>query len=473
MESSDLKAVPVDLAKLVEAMDMQGDESPFFYVLDTETGKVFEFPRDEDELDLEVDEEEETDSESAAPEPKWLRDASDEERAAFEAWEIQDERMEQVPPVETRQAYRLMAEFAETTEDMRLGEELSRAIRGSGAFRRFKDVLLEFPQQREKWFAFEAERKRQWAIEWLESIEIRPASLAKQEEAQQRTAAEAVATYPEPIQRLFELGDDSADENTSEKWPDYRGKYGIESQHIPDLIRLLDDAKFLFDQFDDETEDWTPESFAPIHAWRALGQLGAVEAARPMLEMVEKAKNETAYEGVPYALALLGPAVLPVVTEYLRSQRFDEWTRVAALDALVHIARRHPETRERAIEEMTATLRDHPINPESLNGLLVVDLVKLKGTQAAPVLREAYAAGTVDESMAGTWSEVRKSLNIKPQPDDPPDRPRLGFGVNNRLPHHGFGTPSPQPDRKRDEQKKKEKNKRKQAKKAKRQNRRR
>jgi hypothetical protein len=43
------------------------------------------------------------------------------------------------------------------------------AITGRGAFRRFKDVLLDYPRERERWFAFRdalmAERVREWLAE--------------------------------------------------------------------------------------------------------------------------------------------------------------------------------------------------------------------------------------------------------------------------------------------------------------------
>jgi len=50
--------------------------------------------------------------------------------------------------------YRDMEEFAGSITNERLRALLEVAIRGKGAFRRFKDVLLEYPSERERWFAF-------------------------------------------------------------------------------------------------------------------------------------------------------------------------------------------------------------------------------------------------------------------------------------------------------------------------------
>lgn len=48
------------------------------------------------------------------------------------------------------------------------------AINGKGAFRRFKDVLLRYPEERERWFRFKDERMQERALEWLDCIGISP-----------------------------------------------------------------------------------------------------------------------------------------------------------------------------------------------------------------------------------------------------------------------------------------------------------
>jgi Uncharacterised protein family (UPF0158) len=50
------------------------------------------------------------------------------------------------------------------------------AIDGRGAFRRFKNVLFDWPDDREEWFAFSDERRRGRAREWLADVGYRPAA---------------------------------------------------------------------------------------------------------------------------------------------------------------------------------------------------------------------------------------------------------------------------------------------------------
>lgn len=45
-----------------------------------------------------------------------------------------------------------MVEFTETVSDLRLREKLAVALDGRGAFGRFKRVLGDYPEERERWF---------------------------------------------------------------------------------------------------------------------------------------------------------------------------------------------------------------------------------------------------------------------------------------------------------------------------------
>jgi hypothetical protein len=64
-----------------------------------------------------------------------------------------------------------MQEFASQQENEQLSALLEVALNGKGAFRRFKDVLLNFPEERQKWFDFENKWMTEQAIEFLKSAE--------------------------------------------------------------------------------------------------------------------------------------------------------------------------------------------------------------------------------------------------------------------------------------------------------------
>ena len=72
-----------------------------------------------------------------------------------------------VEPLGSSVEYGWMAEFAASVSDDRLRDRLEVALDGRGAFRRFKNVLLDHPAERERWFAHRDERLRAAAREWL------------------------------------------------------------------------------------------------------------------------------------------------------------------------------------------------------------------------------------------------------------------------------------------------------------------
>jgi len=79
-----------------------------------------------------------------------------------------------VDPVSSREQYRWMERFIPMVEEPDLSERLTRAIDGKGAFRRFKDVLMSFGPERERWFAFRSERLRVFMEAWLAAHALNP-----------------------------------------------------------------------------------------------------------------------------------------------------------------------------------------------------------------------------------------------------------------------------------------------------------
>jgi hypothetical protein len=79
-----------------------------------------------------------------------------------------------VPDRDSHEGYRDMEAFIEAVEDDHLRELLEVAIRGRGAFGRFKDVLARYPEAPERWFEFKDDRLRQRMLAWLDSEGIEP-----------------------------------------------------------------------------------------------------------------------------------------------------------------------------------------------------------------------------------------------------------------------------------------------------------
>ncbi len=77
-----------------------------------------------------------------------------------------------IDPVSSREQYRWMERFIATVDEGALRDKLVAAIDGKGAFRRFKDVLMNHPVDRERWFTFRSERLKACMEAWLTAHSI-------------------------------------------------------------------------------------------------------------------------------------------------------------------------------------------------------------------------------------------------------------------------------------------------------------
>lgn len=85
-----------------------------------------------------------------------------------------DERWLCVEAIESSDAFRIMEDFVDQCDDMRLGRTLAQALQQRKPFRRFKDTLADHPEQREAWFAFERHAMEAIARRWCENHCISP-----------------------------------------------------------------------------------------------------------------------------------------------------------------------------------------------------------------------------------------------------------------------------------------------------------
>src|SRR5579885_2559864 len=140
----------------------------------------------------------------------------------------------------------------------------------------------------------------------------------------------ALTTYPPPIDKLLTFGV-SEDFLRAEKWPDYR-ELGLGPEHIDDLIPLATDHELRWGGEDDEA----PEVWAPVHAWRALGQLRAEAAIEPLMEWFDyKYDDDWITEELPQVYALIGPAAIAPLAAYLEnSVHHTEDARISAVSCL-------------------------------------------------------------------------------------------------------------------------------------------
>jgi len=278
---------------------------------------------------------------------------------------------------------------------------------------------------------------------------------------------------PDDVSTLFDRLCRKGDPRDTRRWhkgdPDYVAELGLQSEHVPALVEIA--RKWA--ESDEPSEDtWS----APIHAWRALAQLRAVEAVEPLLAMqkrLDERDDEWYLDEFHHVFGLIGAPAFPALSAYVADRGNTEFPRIATASGLCEIGKRHPETRPQVVEVLTRQLAEHEPDAYGLHAFLVHYLAELKAVESAEVIERAFAAGVVDEIVFGDWTIIREELGV-PGLGLVPDRPRPP------RPHFGLagllGEPVPADQEGRDRQRqteRKAKAKRKQREKARKRNRKR
>lgn len=156
------KKLKVDLGELVFAMEM-GDNRERSGYLDTETGGIIDMP---DDIMRGVEE-----GRTVSLVVDW-----DEELAETADKILSDEtnRFLLIPRRESHEGYEVMVSFSGTVEDRKLNEKLKIALDGKGAFRRFRNVLNDHPDELERWYKFKDDYMKDEAVQWLLDNGIEP-----------------------------------------------------------------------------------------------------------------------------------------------------------------------------------------------------------------------------------------------------------------------------------------------------------
>lgn len=213
--------------------------------------------------------------------------------------------------------------------------------------------------------------------------------------------------------RLEAFGDPRETWRWREGDPDYVEALGISAADAPRLLAVAREWV--------EREDWPDDPndmtvYAPVHAWRAAAQLGAVEAIDVLLDMLgpmDEQDDDWHLEEFPWAFAWIGPASIAPLRTYLADQREAAMARVCVGHALKEVARRHAGSRAEVVHILSTQLEHFPRQPEELNGFLISFLLGLKATESADVIERAFAADRVDLTILGNWNEVRKELGVE------------------------------------------------------------
>jgi hypothetical protein len=237
----------------------------------------------------------------------------------------------------------------------------------------------------------------------------------------------AASTYAEPVSKLLTFGATDWDE-----WDDY-SEFGFTTEHVPELIRLGTDRHLLIDKDVDEDEIW-----APVHAWRVLAQLQAVEAVVPLAQVLDWSRDTDAdliNECLTDALEKFGAPALEPLTLLINEPNHKESGYISASGIMGKIGVSDPEQRDRAVQIISSALEAHfENNDEDVNGFWIADLLDLKAVESYMVIKKVFEAGKVNLRVAGDLEDVELEFGMREKRDTPPPNlPLPGNFLRNEL----------------------------------------
>ena len=216
------------------------------------------------------------------------------------------------------------------------------------------------------------------------------------------TSGRSEKPYSPPLDRLLSCGDPRPMQDR----PDYLAM-GFGAEHIPELIRMATDEK-LNNSDSDSLEVW-----APLHAWRTLGQLRAEAAIEPLVGLfarIDRDEDDWVSDDLPMVFGEIGLRALPALSGYLADPSHGLESRLAAAHGIMEIGTQHAESRDQCVAALSHQLEQFKKNSRNLNGALISLLLDLDAVEAGPLMEQAFAAKKVDESVAGDWEEVQLAL---------------------------------------------------------------
>lgn len=216
-------------------------------------------------------------------------------------------------------------------------------------------------------------------------------------------------TYQAPVAQLLTLGLNMRAPQSRDHWLGYRG-LGLSAADVPELLRMAQD-RALHESIDQDHEVW-----APLHAWRALGQLKATAAIQPLLSLaayLDDRHDEWYLTELPQVFACIGLATLEPLGDTLADTTRPPFVRVLAADSLRVLVTAHPNCREHVVELLTRQAWRYQDTDPTVTTYVVLHLVELDVKDAAEVIERAYAAEKVDERAIGTWGDIRDELGVE------------------------------------------------------------
>ena len=228
-------------------------------------------------------------------------------------------------------------------------------------------------------------------------------------------------SYEPPVNALLALGEIPF----TGEWINYE-VYGLSQEHVATLVHMATD------EYLHSSERQEPELWAPVHAWRALGQLRASKAVAPLLGLIDEYRdNDWIHEEIPIVIGMIGAAAIAPTRDFLRELHRDLYALAGAAHGLEEIGKKDPACRGDCVQALTTALDNSAQQTIELNAFLIGSLISLEAREAAELIEQVFAAEQVDISIVGDWEDVQVELGLLQERLTPsPNYGTMGDGEN-------------------------------------------
>lgn len=229
-------------------------------------------------------------------------------------------------------------------------------------------------------------------------------------------AADTPGNETDPVAHLLTLGE--PEELRVQDWPNYPTAFGLTEAYVPALIAMAGDLALHAIE-----DNKAPRAWGPTHAWRALGQLGAVSAIAPLLKLLAADYEDGTVPGIdddlPDVLALIGPSAIPDLEAFIANPDVPPDCTGIAMVALTKIVERHPDERDARVAYLTGLLTAKPEPAFEIQSWAISSLIDLKAPESIDAIRAAFARDAIDITYCGDLEDVEIDLGLREKRDTP------------------------------------------------------
>jgi hypothetical protein len=210
--------------------------------------------------------------------------------------------------------------------------------------------------------------------------------------------------YSKEVAKIFHLGLTKL----GEEWIDYQSILGLNTTHVDELIKIIENADL------ESVTDQTAEGCAPMHAWRALGQLNAIKSIETLFKgLIHNNQAFTFSIELPLVIGMMDESAIVPITRYLKkdtNERFDY--QVCALEGLLIMAEKNENNTQRIGKIFVETLENFFLSSHRFNGYLIKALIKLNYTSAVKIITEVHNFQQFNDEVI-SYDEIREFIKRK------------------------------------------------------------